>query len=440
MQSIIFSLFTLSLIAVYLKSKKTFLNIILMLGSIPFVLFMPTLTIGRVNGQAALLLVLFLLLVVASITFFNKLLLVSKKFYLFFLFVCFSLISIMWTSSISECLGMTVKYITPILLVVLILSVVRSYKDIISCEKSIIICGAILIALGFINKLIGEPFDTVSKWKGTLVLLAPYMSPANYSFMLSMSALLALSNFLQYKKIIWFVLFAIFFVGVMFAFTRISMSALLFSSMMLYGVSKRSVVITYLAPIFALIFAVLAIVFIESLRDRMFFKNADLSLIFTDFNKFLQYVNTSGRTTIWSDAFKYFENANIFIGAGSGGTDYYMKNLTNAVALHCDFLRVYFDLGLIGLILFLSLHVQLLKVVSSRPKNSQNIKIHNKYKALSIAALVFYFITLFTDNTLNYVANIGMYLYAFIGFTLFVSLSKKPLLLPKSKSVAPNEK
>ena len=255
-----------------------------------------------------------------------------------------------------------------------------------------------------------------------------------------MSALLALSNFLQYKKKIWFVLFAIFFVGVMFAFTRISMAALLLSSMILYGVSKRSAFITYLAPLFALIFAVLSVVFIESLRNRMFFKNADFSLIFIDFNKFLQYINTSGRTTIWSDAFKYFENANMFIGAGSGSTDYYMKNLTHAVALHCDFLRVYFDLGLIGLILFISLHVQLLKVVSSRPRNSQNIKIHNKYKALSIAALIFYFITLFTDNTLNYVANIGMYLYAFIGFTLFVSLSKKSLLPLKSTRAAPYEK
>lgn len=427
MQYIIFSLLTLALLVVYLKDKFTFLNIILMLGSMPFVLLMPTLIIGRVNGQAALLLILFLLLIVSSISSFHKFLLVVKKFYFSFLFVLLSLISIVWTNSISECLGMTVKYITPILLVVLILSVIRSNKDIIKCEKSIIICGVILITLGIINKLIGEPFDSASKWKGSLVLLAPYMSPANYSFMLSMSALLSFSNFLQRRKKIWFVLFAVFFVGVMFAFTRISMAALLFASMMLYGLSKRSVVITYLAPISALIVAVLSVVFIEPLRDRMFFKNVDLSLMVTNFSKFLQYVNTSGRTTIWSDAFAYFKNANVFIGAGSGSTDHYMKTLTNAVALHCDFLRVYFDLGLIGLILFLLVHFQLLKVVSSRPRNSQNTKIHNKYKNLSIAALIFYFITLFTDNTLNYVANIGMYLYAFIGFSLYVGLSKKDL-------------
>lgn len=434
MQYIIFTLFATALVGVFLRNKKTFLNVVLMLGAVPFSLFMPSLIIGGVNPQAALLLVFFLLLMAASLMQPQKLIITIQKSYLLFIFLLLSLASMLWTQSIGEGLGMTIKYATPFLLVVFVLSVVRSQKDLIRIDKSIIICGIILIVLGVINKLLGDPLDVGKKYSGTLILVAPHMSPAPYSFLLAICALLSQANYLHGKKKVWLALFLLFYVGVMFAFVRISMVALLFSSMILYGVAKRNIYITYVAPIVASFIAIFSVMFIKPLRDRMFFNGSqevDFSLAISNFQLFLTAINTSGRTALWQSAFEYFDKVNIYLGAGSGSADSWVKHNTGALALHCDFLRIYFDLGLIGLVLFLLSHWQLLRVACLKPKNSENRSIHNKYKSLSVAAMLFYMITLFTDNTLNYVANIGMYLFAFIAISIFVSRSKNSLVVAR---------
>ncbi len=430
------------LVGVFLKNRKTFLNNVLMIGGFPLSLFMPSLVIGGINCQGAFLLILFLLVLASAIMNFPHLIKASATFYLSILLIILSFISLIWAPSLGEAISMTVKYMMPILFIILILSVVKSHTDILRCEKSIITCGIILIVLGILNKLSGGFFDSVEgkiKWANTMVLLAPYKSPANYSFMLGMCALLSIANYFNSKKKLWLVLFVLFFAAVILAFTRISMMAVLFSSMILYGIAKRSIFITYIAPAVAFVTAIAAVVFIKPLRDRMFFdgEKMDLSLAFTNFPVFLTHVDTSGRTSLWLGALEYFKNSNALIGAGSGSTDYWVKNHSTALALHSDFLRLYFDLGIIGLCLFLLSFIQIIMVSCSSPKNKFNKSIHLKYKSLCIAAAIFYFITLFTDNTLNYVTDLGIYLYAFIGFATIIVLSKRPLVLTKKGVVAP---
>ncbi len=397
-----------------------------MLASVPFLVVMPNLIIGSINPQAALLLVLFLLLLVHAIVNVQMVILTVKKYYWSWLFVALSFISLLWTQSIGESIGMTIKYLTPLLLLVMVLSVVRSHHDMMKCERAIIGGGLILIVLGVVNKLIGDYFDPHHDWSKSWVLVAPYMSPANYSFMLAMCALLALKNFLFTAQKNWLLIFIVFFVGVMGAFTRISMAGLLLASAILFGVYKRSVLITYIAPLLAMVLVVAAIIFIEPLRKRMFFNDnaVDFSMLFKNVDFFLSHIDTSGRSTLWQAAFVYFKKTSVWFGAGSGSTDFWVKNHTHALALHNDFLRVYFDLGVIGLVLFLLSLFQLMRVSAKRPRYKDNQKLHNAYKALAIAALWFYLMTLITDNTLNYVANIGVYVYAFIAFAFLSRFSQ----------------
>ena len=198
MQYIIFTLLTTIYSFIFLQNKKKFMHVVLIVSGFPLSLFMPSLIIGGISAQGAYLLILFVLLLIISLSKLHIFVEVVSRYYLTSGLVLLSFVSLMWTQSIGEGISMTVKYATCIVFITTLLSVTKSYKDILLFEKSIIICGIVLVILSVLNKITGGYFDSVGGrliWANTFVLLAPYMGLANYSFMVGMCALLSLANY-----------------------------------------------------------------------------------------------------------------------------------------------------------------------------------------------------------------------------------------------------
>jgi len=50
--------------------------------------------------------------------------------------------------------------------------------------------------------------------------------------------------------------------------------------------------------------------------------------------------------------------------------------------------------------------------------NNIRSQVDRKYASIAVGGLTIYLITLFTDNTFNYVTEFGNYIYAFVGIAV----------------------
>ena len=392
---------------------------ILAIAGFPIAMLYPGQTLWGLNIKAIYLLVITLILSFPALLVSVRKLQVVMAFTKFIiLLVGYGMISILWSDDYIYGFRFIIKLYAILIILWFTIFFINNKKQVNKCEKSVFFICMVVFGLALIHFAMGNTKQTLA-WGLVASLNAPTTSPANFSFLMGCGALLAFVNYLVYKNYYYMVLFFLFLLAVLWAYTRISMVglgiALIIARVLISRpISVKGFVLSFLV---ATILALSVGAYVA--KDRMFYDpdTVQWSDAFANTGTFLNNINTSGRYALWEKAFDHFskDGGLILIGHGAGSTDKWLTKLSYINALHSDYLRIYFDLGIIGLVLFLlfltSLGVRLLNI-----HNAQNNKNERKWTSLGISALIFYSITLFTDNSLNYFVDFGIYVFCFVGF------------------------
>lgn len=110
---------------------------------------------------------------------------------------------------------------------------------------------------------------------------------------------------------------------------------------------------------------------------------------------------TSGRSNIYKDVFENYIESNVLALIVGNGYDAVAKTTSEGMTAHNDFLEILYDYGLIGLILFISLHVAFIKKILRMHKAG------NDY--LSVAIFLYSIFAVF-----SMVSHVVIYPYCFV--------------------------
>jgi O-antigen ligase len=125
-----------------------------------------------------------------------------------------------------------------------------------------------------------------------------------------------------------------------------------------------------------------------------------------------QSIGLTGRGTVWLAGLEDYQEHSLLWGQGIGSSDRYFMTLFGTVA-HNEYLRVLYDGGAIGLLLFLFANIWMLyRLVRSRPGEDSTVRM---FTALSVALMVAYLVTAVTDNPLDYYLLFTQYVFFVLG-------------------------
>ena len=415
------------LILLALSSRRYLVFGLLLTGGIPYTIFMPRATFLGVNPQAAYLFIMMAVTLIALLFHFQEFLELSVRFWAVSLFLLYSLITLAWATDVAIGLRMLMKLAAPFLFFFALQLILRTEEDLKSATRAIFLCCFAVLALAVVNTLTrGALYLQESRAfqiATTRSFTAPYMSPATFSFLLGSGAVLALGYWFANRKFIFMVIYVVLVIAVFLAFVRISMAGIVVGSGIIIFLMARSLAPKILFPVLIVVLFVTAFFTVDSFRIRMF-KSSHVTLetlVKTDPKNLDNLVHTSGRTLLWKQAAAQFLGKDILLGGGVGAVDTWLQQ---KMKLHSEYLRLLCDLGVPGLLLYLAALGQITTGMVVRFFRA-DVPLRRQFAATGLGALAFYAVTLATDNSLNYVTEFGLYVFAMAGAT-FVTLSQEP--------------
>jgi O-antigen ligase len=412
------------LIILAMSSRRHLVFGLLLTGGIPYTLFMPRATILGMGPQAIYLFIMMGVTLLALLFYFQEFLELAVRFWAITLFLLYAMLSLLWAADTAMALRMLMKLAAPFLFFCALQAILQTEEDMLLASRSAFICCFIVLVLAVFNHLtrgalyIGEA--SAFRLGTTTTFAAPYMSPANFSFFMGSGAVLALGYWFATARFRYLAIYLILAVAVFVAFTRISMAGLVIGTGVIIFLMARSTAIKFLFPVLIVVIFVTAFFTVDSFRNRMFKSNKVSleQLVKTDPKHLDDLVSTTGRTSLWNKAIEKIFNKNIVLGGGAGAVDSWLQN---KVKLHSEYLRLLCDLGIVGLALYLAALVQIAAgLVMSYLR--ADTPLQRQFAATGLGALAYYAITLATDNSLNYVTEFGLYVFAMAGGA-FVGLS-----------------
>ena len=174
---------------------------------------------------------------------------------------------------------------------------------------------------------------------------------------------------------------------------------------------------------FVVIAAVLVILYVPNVRDKMFRKQMTAEEVMENSdNLTFDDIDTSGRQAMWEWSLKnYYQNNKIF-GTGVGNLQkvfYTEKHPFGTMKIvHNDFVQILCDNGLVGLILYLSISLSLVIHSFFIYNNKRNNEMIRLCAIVAGSSLVGILCTSYTDNAVNYSLATYCYPYAFYGMAL----------------------
>jgi hypothetical protein len=400
--------------------RPAFVALVIVMAGIPTSLLTGDtkyfVALGGMSGQAAWAFAIVIGCLAALIAYLARLHQVLARTPAFLLFLLFALISLSWAGSLLDGLRMLAKYAGPMLFFWVLLAMEPGARLVRRLELALYAGCAIACALAIVNTLGGgfiAPLPAKSGVLGMNALAAPYTSAANFSFLVVCGAITAYCRFLASRRVLHLLITGFFLLCVAFAFVRISLAGAVLGFAIVHLVRAR----LFATPVFVAL-AVLATVLTvtsDAFMERMFFvpERVQWSQAISDPEKFLANVNTSGRTLLWSRAERAFAEESQWVGAGVGSVDAWINTGDSlASELHSEVYRVRLELGWIGLGIYLLglLALWWRLVRATRRANRQHVTVAMR---ASCALLPAYFLTLLTDNTINYASGFGVAVYGF---------------------------
>ena len=398
-----------------------------------FVAPIPVAALFGGNAQFYYVVLFYVYFFVLSLFNFSVLLSVLKRFYIYTIFMIYSLFTLAWTSDLGDGLVMLFKLSWPIIVMVIAYTWVRDFRSFERYSRAVIAGSVLLVSLALFNMLSDGYLYLQKKqyfFDSIPLLAAPAMSPANFSFNLSVSVLLSYLLFSITKKKVYVGLVVVLVVAMIFAFTRIAVAGLFLSGFLfLFNRGKAGQLF------FVGVILIAAIVYgSDALLKRTFFdvEKGQKAVVEFNFEEILSNLNTSGRTHLWGTALSMRNTGSELYGMGIGSVNSWVDKGILDSELHSELLRIYIDVGLVGLLLYCAAFVQLIFYVMRGGGGESRER--SAVRVLSMGVVVLFFITTITDNSLNYMLEFQ--LSVFFCYASYFYIANKGFYKSSTTSVS----
>jgi hypothetical protein len=142
----------------------------------------------------------------------------------------------------------------------------------------------------------------------------------------------------------------------------------------------------------------------------------------------IQSVGLSGRGAVWLAGWVDYQEHSLLLGQGIGSNDHYFMSLFGTVA-HNEYLRILYDGGAIGLLLFIFANLSLLSWLAKLRKHTDASV--REYSAIGSALMFAYFLVAITDNPLDYYLLFTQYVFFALGVCVALTRGLKSAVLPE---------
>lgn len=320
----------------------------------------------------------------------------------------------------------------PILVFLLVWSDYREEGDVQRVIVFFIATGVMVTLAVFIATLLGF---SAWRWSAGVDRFAGLGSVSDYAFAMGLMTVLSYVKMrIDRRKVMYGLFTALFVVQTLITVTRGAIFATVFALIMveLFGGGRRlSSRILMITVLISLILS--AVTFYAPLRDRIFATNYRhiASQTNTDLlGKFGESFTISGREGLWGYVYdQVLSDYHVILGFGSGTAE---TNIVKALGgiPHNEYMRVLYELGFVGLVLFIILLYQIWK--AARSLVFENDEAARYARACCIGVLTLYAFGAMFDNMISKYKNMGAPL--FVMFALV--LARKSVVLPLDKSAS----
>lgn len=381
----------------------------------------------EIDAQAAYMFVVFLGCVLALVLRLGRALPEAARHPWLLAFLAFALASLAWADSFVYGARMLVKLAAPVAFMLVVSLAVAEGLTPRAVGRALYAAALLSLGIAAVNVASGGALgplvsDLTRGWFGWPQFAAPYTSPSNFSFTLSVAVLVAYAGWLARRRAVYPLLATLLLVGIVLALCRAALAGLVLGLIAFHLPAGRIRLWHFAAGSAAVLAATTALVQSDAFKQRMFFEpdRVVYSQLFTDREAFFEQLNTSGRNQIWAEAVRDFESASPLVGEGVGAVDRWVRDRDErGNELHSDVFRLYLDLGGIGLGLYFAalaaLALRLRRVIAADAGEAEPV---SPLARAALASLVCFAATLSTDNSLNYVTQFGVCVFGLVGLAL----------------------
>lgn len=331
---------------------------------------------------------------------------------IYVIYLCWLTIGLTYSPAPGYGVRVILKYIYPLLIMLFASAAARDTQVFLTAgigARMVALLSICFAFIPFIGKLVPGVF-----WYGTARAI-------NYISIMIFSLGLFYYTNEKRKNLVYTILFMLpCFIWVF----RTSIMGLLVAIMAFYFIKYRVRSLPIIAGV--LIAGVLAVFFIPSLHKKMFMDNSISLDQFQSGQVDMTDVNTNARAVMWEHLENKFYVEHELIGSGTGSVQNYMYNnfiFGGLKVPHSDFVQMRCDNGLIGWILY-GVIVLLVFMDCFRTYHSTNISGIRLCSLVAGASIVGVFVTLYSDNVVNYsMATLSMP-FGFYGMMLGLKQNK----------------
>jgi O-antigen ligase len=303
---------------------------------------------------------------------------------------------------------MVAKLSLPLMFLVLVLVTVNKASQLKSLERIIVMSAIISILIALLSFSPNSKHFTISG-----------MSAAPFSAHLVVVAMLLIAQVLYEKKAYTIVILITVIFAVVAAYTRITIGGLFIGAAVMlfigmHGIARialPSVAVFGLAALFLLS---------DRFKSRMFIgsDNVSFSTIVNDPITAMAHVHGSGRFGAWEIILEKYFNPSPIIGSGAGASQHFFYNYlidSEMGVIHSEYIRILSEVGIVGLFLFVLAIFRYIKYLIIIYHENNIIM---KYPLAAIGAITSYLVFFATDNGIDYVLQLGIYVFTLIGMSI----------------------
>lgn len=328
--------------------------------------------------------------------------------HLLFLLLC--VVSLAYAAAPVYGLRMLAKLITPLLFLLALLVSTSTVRQLELVARAILASGISIVLLAVLTRIVGVNADPRFNLPG--------MGPSVFSAHLMIVCMLALATFSAARQRRLLVLAAVFIACIVAALTRITIVAVFVgaSAIALLALQGPARV---LLPLAGLVAGPALFLLSDRFRARMFIDAQGVSAGSVLQNPVDALVNVrgSGRFALWDDVLTRFYEPHPLFGSGIGTTQDFLYGSSGGIGVaHSEYVRLLCEVGSVGLLLFVVAMAWYGWRAAQGATRATDPQLR-RYHWAAAGAVACYLVYIATDNGLDYVNQLGIYVFAMLGLS-----------------------